>query len=332
MTDHLRWFARRKVIVTGGLGFIGSHVAEALVDAGASVSIVDSSTPGLGANPFNVAEFAHRVTLSDVDLRNRKALVPLVADAECVFNLAGQVSHIDSMTAPEFDFEINAWAQLQLLEAVRAAGNRPRVVFASTRQVYGRPSHLPVDEDHPPNPLDVNGVNKLAGEQYHRVYGAVHDLPVVLLRLTNTYGPRQLMKHGRQGFIPVFIRAALEGRTISLYGGGHQIREANHVTDVVDAFLRAGALAEAVAGRTYNLGAKPSFSLRQFAALVLEAAGTGSIEDIPWPAERTLIDIGDYESDHRRAERELGWTPSCPLADGLAATMAFYRDHGVHYW
>lgn len=332
MTDHRNWYDGRKVLVTGGMGFIGSNLSHALVELGAQVTIVDSFIPIYGANEFNIAGIEDRVRVSVTDIRDRFGLAHLLKDQECVFNLAGQVSHLDSMTDPQTDLDINCGAQLGLMEAVRATRAETRVVFASTRQIYGRPQYLPVDERHPIHPTDVNGINKNAGEQYHLLYSDIYDIPTVVLRLTNTYGPRQLMHNSKQGFIPVFIRTAMEDRAITLFGGGAQIREANHVTDVVDAFLRAGARADEMSGRVFNLGARPSFTLREFSELLIELVGKGTLEEAEWPADKAKIDIGDFESDYSRIVAELGWNPSVGLRDGLAETVEYYAAHGEHYW
>ena len=332
MTSYIDWYRDKRVLVTGGLGFIGSHVAEALATAGAKVMVVDSLIAEYGGNPFNVDGFRQRIEVSITDIRDRPAMAYLVRGQDVVFNLAGQVSHTDSMKDPETDLDINCRAQLSLMEALRHANREARVVYASTRQVYGRPQYLPVDEKHPVNPVDVNGINKYAGEQYHRLYATVYQQPTVVLRLTNTYGPRQLMHHGRQGFIPVFIRTAMEGGEITLYGDGLQRRDANFVTDVVDAFLRAGAAAPEVCGLTFNLGYSPSMTLREIATKIVIAAGRGSVATIPWPPERARIDIGDFEGSFALIRERLGWEPRIALNAGLQDTVAFYARYGENYW
>ena len=332
MTDYLDWYKGRSALVTGGMGFIGSHVAEAVVQAGARVTIVDSLIPAYGGNPFNIESFVGAVSVSITDVRDRHSMAHLVQEQDVIFNLAGQVSHIDSMEDPETDLDINCRAQLSLMEALRAVNTSARVIFASTRQVYGRTQYLPVDERHPVNPVDVNGINKHAGEQYHLLYAAVYGLPTVVLRLTNTYGPRQLMRHGRQGFIPVFIRRAMESQDIGLYGGGGQRRDANHVSDVVDAFLRAGAAATEVSGRIFNLGNQPSHSLRDFAECIVGAVGQGTISSLPWPAEQARIDIGNFEGSFTEIQNQLGWQPRIGLNEGIAQTVEFYKRFGDHYW
>jgi UDP-glucose 4-epimerase len=326
------WYRGRRVMVTGGMGFIGSHLAETLVELGADVTVVDSLIPIYGGNEFNVAGFADRVRISITDIRDRFGLGYLLKDQQVVFNLAGQVSHLDSMTDPETDLEINCKAQLGLMEALRATNRDAHVVFASTRQVYGKPQYRPVDERHPVNPTDVNGINKHAGEQYHLLYSEVHGIPTTVLRLTNTYGPRQMMREGRQGFIPVFVRTALEGGSIKLFGGGGQIRDANYVSDVVDAFLISGRNTAEQSGRIFNLGGATSFSLREFSELLVKLAGQGSIEDAEWPPDKAKIDIGDFETDHSRITAALGWRPNTSLEEGLEQMIDFYRRNREHYW
>jgi len=332
MDEHLDWYPGRSVLVTGGLGFIGSNLALTLDALGARVTIVDSSIPGLGANRFNVEGLSDRSQVAAVDLRDTAALAPLLAGQDCIFNLAGQASHIDSMTDPLADLDLNGRAQLCLLEAVRASGLRPRVIFASTRQVYGRPERLPATEDHPVRPTDINGIHKQAAEHYHRLFHEVYEVPTVVLRLANVYGPRQLMRGRGQGFIPIFVRTAMEDGTLSLFGGGHQERDANYVDDVVDAFLRCGPPTGAAPGSTYNLGAEPPFTLRSFAKTLVAIAGAGTLANVEWPADRALIDVGSVSTDHSSITADLGWKPTWSLADGLEATVAYYRLHGRHYW
>jgi nucleoside-diphosphate-sugar epimerase len=218
------------------------------------------------------------------------------------------------------------------MEALRESNRDARVIFASTRQVYGRPQYLPVDERHPVHPTDVNGINKHAGEQYHLLYTAVYEIPTIVLRLTNTYGPRQLMHHGRQGFIPVFVRLAMENKTIRLFGGGSQRRDANYVDDVVEAFLVSGVHADRLSGRVFNLGGEPSFSLLEFVETLVDVVGAGSVETAPWPPEKARIDIGDFEADFSAFRGETGWAPRTPLREGLSRMVEFYRAHGEHYW
>ena len=328
---YLDFYRDRTTLITGGLGFIGSNLARRLVDLGARVTLVDSLIPDYGGNRFNLTGYADRLRINIADVRDPYSMRALVQGQEVLFNLAGQVSHIDSMTDPMADLEINARAQLSILEACRHENPTIKVVYAGTRQQYGKPHYLPLDENHLQHPTDVNGVNKLAGEWYHIVYYNAYGLRTSSLRLTNTYGPRQLMKHNRQGFIGWFIRLAVEGKTIQLYGDGQQQRDLTFVDDVVDAFLRVGA-ADETNGQVYNLGGLHPVTLYDLAHLIVDIAGQGQVTTIPWPPDRKKIDIGDVYSSYAKIEAALGWRPQTELQHGLAQTIAYYKEHGQQYW
>ena len=330
MTGEVPDFYRgKKALVTGGLGFIGSNLCRTLADLGARVTAVDSLLPDYGGNLFNLAGYEDKVRINIADVRGH-GIEYLVRGQDVLFNLAGQVSHIDSMTDPVTDLEINCTSQLRILEAVRRSNPEMKVVYAGTRQVYGKPQYLPVDEKHPLHPTDVNGINKISGEMYHLVYHSVYGLRASSLRLTNTYGPRQLIKHNRQGFIGWFVRKALLGEEIQLFGDGQQKRDFNHVDDVVDAFLAAGASA-AADGRVFNLGATPPSTLLELVKLLVELSGKGSYRLVPFPEERKRIDIGDFYADTSLVRATLGFAPKVTLREGLASTLEFYRAHREHY-
>jgi len=327
--DYRSFYRGRKVMITGGLGFIGSNLARRLVDLGAEVLLVDSLIPDYGGNLFNIDGIADRVRVNVADVRQQSTMNYLVRDRAVIFNLAGQVSHIDSMRDPYTDLEINCRSQLTVLEACRRHNPGVKVVFAGTRQVYGRPDSLPVSERHLVRPTDVNGINKAAGEYYHLVYNNVFGVRACSLRLTNVYGPRQLIKHNRQGFIGWFIRLAIENKTISVYGDGSQLRDFVYVDDAADAFLRAGA-SDACNGEVFNVGGEP-ISHRELTALLVQVAGSGRVEYVDWPAEKKAIDIGSFYADSTKFTTVTGWTPSVGLRDGLARTVAYYRRHLDRY-
>lgn len=324
-------FAGRRVLITGGLGFIGSNLARELVAAGAVVTLVDSLVPEYGGLLHNIAGLEGRLHVNVSDVRDEHSLRHLVLGQDVIFNLAGQTSHLDSMLDPYTDLDINCRAQLAILEACRHGNRDVRIVFASTRQIYGRPRWLPVDESHPLAPVDVNGVNKTAGEWYHLLYGDVYGLRVTALRLTNTYGPGMRVKDARQTFLGVWLRLVLTGGEIEVFGDGSQRRDFTYVDDAVHAFLLAGARAEAE-GQVYNLGDRNHVSLLELAELLVELSGSGSLRTIPFPADRKAIDIGDFYANFDKIERELGWSPRVELGEGLERTLAYYREHGRHYW
>ena len=321
-----------RVLVTGGLGFIGSHLAARLVELGADVTIVDSLIPEYGGNSYNVRDIADRVQINYSDIRDPWSIRHLVKDKDFIFNLAGQVSHLDSMEHPETDLDINCKSQLSLLEACRDNNPDAKVVFAASRQQYGRPTFVPVTEEHPQVPVDVNGINLVAGESYHLLYHDVYGIRTTSLRLTNTYGPHLLMKHGRQGFITVFIRLAVEGQPIRVFGDGTALRDFTYVDDAVDAFLAAGA-SDATWGHAFNVGGLEPVPLLEVARLCQALAGKGgSVETVPWPPERQKIDIGSIYVDHTRLTEATGWRPAVGLREGLRETISFYEEHGDHYW
>ena len=330
-----RFYEGRRTLVTGGLGFIGSNLAIRLLDLGASVLVVDSLIPETGANQFNIESVQDhpRLSVRTVDVRDVLAMERLLRGQSIVFNLAGQVSHIDSMHDPFTDLEINCRSQLALLEACRRNAPEAKVVFASTRQIYGRVAEdrLPVDERQPPNPVDVNGINKLAGERYHVLYNNVYGIHTSVLRLTNTYGPRMLVKNNRQTAIGWLIRQAMDGEEIDLFGDGSQLRDFTYVDDAVDAFLMAGA-EDAANGQVFNVGAMEPVSLRELADLLIEISGSGSYRLIPFPPERKAIDVGSIYVDDRKIRRVLKWRPRVELREGLARTVSFLRANRSQYW
>jgi UDP-glucose 4-epimerase len=328
--DYRAFYDGRRVLITGGLGFIGSNLAHQLVALGARVLIVDSLISDYGGNLYNVSGIDDRVRVNIADVRQQSTMNYLVRDHEVIFNLAGQVSHIDSMQDPYTDLEINCRSQLSLLEACRRNNPSVKVVFAGTRQVYGRPDTLPVSECHLVRPTDVNGINKAAGEYYHLVYNNVFGVRACSLRLTNTYGPRQLLKHNRQGFLPWFIRLAIEDREIQIYGDGRQIRDFVYVDDAADAFLRAGA-DDASNGQVFNVGGGEPVSHRALVEMLIGAAGSGRYRFVDWPPEKKAIDIGDFYADSSLIERTLGWKPAVGLCEGLRRTIEFYRANLPHY-
>ena len=325
MTDA---YAGERVVVTGGLGLIGSRLAHTVAAAAADVLVVDALIPEHGGSRSNLAELPN-VRIVEHDLREQAGLAELLEGADVVFNLAGQRSHTDAMRDPITDLEHNCRAQLALLEACRTVATAARLVFASTRQVYGRVSRIPADESHPVAPVDLNGIHKAAAERYHVLYERVYGQPTAMLRLTNTYGPGMRVRDARQGFLGAWIRALVRGEEFEVWGGG-QRRDFNHVDDVVEALLLAGC-DDRLRGGVYNLGGRESISLRDLADLLVEANGGGSYRVVALPEQAASIDIGDYAGDYSAFRAATGWEPKVGLRDGLADTLAFYREHGSGY-
>ena len=324
-------FRDRRVLITGGLGFIGSALAHRLLELGASVTLVDSLIPEYGGNLFNIDDIRDRVRVNVSDVRDPFSMRQLVRGQDVLFNLAGQTSHLDSMREPELDLEINCKAQLSILETCRQVNPAIRIVFAGTRQIYGKPDYLPVDEAHPIRPVDVNGINKTAGEWYHLLYGSTYGLPCCVLRLTNTYGPRMRARDARQTFLGIWIRLMVEERPLRVYGTGAQRRDFNYVDDVVSALLLA-AVSERAIGQVYNLGSDEVLTLQGLAELMITVNGGGAFEHVPFPEDLKQIDVGDYFGDFRKIASDLGWRPAVSMREGLERSLAYYRRHGRHYW
>ena len=301
------------------------------MELGARVTLVDSLIPEYGGNLWNIEPFKERVRVNISDVRDEHAMKYLVQGQDFLFNLAGQTSHVDSMNNPYTDLEINAKSQLSILEACRRYNAGLKLVFASTRQMYGAPQYLPVDERHPLHPVDVNGINKMAGEWYHLVYNNVYGIRSTVLRLTNTYGPRMRVKDARQTFLGIWIRLLVEGKELQVFGDGKQIRDFSYVDDVVEAMLLCAA-SEDANGEIFNLGADDPINLKDTAELLTRVAGSGSYRMVPFPADRKAIDIGDYYADYRKIRAKLGWKPSVPLEEGLRRTLEYYREHAARYW
>jgi len=323
-------YLNSKVLITGGLGFIGSNLARKLVSEGAEVTIIDSLIPTYGGNPFNIHDIESKVKVNISDVRDPHAMEYLIKDKDYLFNLAGQTSHLDSMDNPKNDLEINAVAQLSILEACKKVNRDIKIVFASTRQLYGKPDYLPVDEKHPIRPVDVNGINKLAGEWYHLLYNNVYGIKACALRLTNTYGPGMRIKDARQTFLGIWIRQLLEGNPIKVFGDGLQLRDFNYVDDCVDALMLAG-VNDISNGKVYNLGSSEVVNLKDLAQMVVNFGHKGSYEIVPFPKERKAIDIGDYYSDYSFIRKELNWEPKIDLFNGLIKTINYYTENIASY-
>ena len=322
-------FRDKRILITGGLGFIGSNLARRLVELTARVTLVDSLIPEYGGNLFNIAGIEDRLKVNIADVRDPHSMDYLVQGQDYLFNLAGQTSHMDSMQDPFVDLEINCRAQLSILEACRRRNAKIKIVFASTRQIYGKPDYFPVDERHLLRPVDVNGINKMAGEWYHILYNNVYGIRACALRLTNTIGPRMRVKDARQTFLGLWIRLLIEGKPLEVWDG-NQLRDFTYVDDAVEAFLLA-ATSEKANGQVFNLGSEQAIDLKELAELLIEINGGGEYMARSFPSDRQLIDIGDYYADFSRIRSCLGWEPNVPLREGLSRTLSFYREHLSSY-
>lgn len=328
--DKDRYFKNKRVLITGGLGFIGSNLAIRLVDLGARVTILDALLPNFGGNKFNISPIKDNVTIQIGDMRDSTLLANLIDDCDLIFNLAGTLSHIDSMTDPFTDLEINCRANLCLLEACRKFNDKVKIVFAGTRNQYGKALYLPVDEKHIQEPTDINGIDSIAAEKYHFLYDRIWGINTVSLRMTNTFGPRHQMKHPKQGVLNWFIRLLMDGGTVQLYGDGSQIRDVNYVDDVCEALLLA-AYSPKAHNQAFNLGGSP-LTLKEFVEAVIKILGRGEYEFIKFPKERKAIEIGNYVADIKKIRDELGWQPKTSIDQGIKKTIDYYKKYKKYYW
>jgi len=324
------YFKNKKILITGGLGFIGSTLAHRLAKIEADIYLIDSLIPEYGGNNFNINGIEDKVKVNIADVRDKHSMDYLVKGKDIIFNLAGTLSHIDSMNDPFTDLEINCTSQLSILESCRKNNRDVKIIFAGTRGQYGKADHLPVDERHLMHPTDVNGINNIAGESYHILYNNIYGIRAVSLRLTNTYGPRHQMKHHKQGIINWFIRQLIEGQTVKLYGDGKQIRDINYVDDVVEALLLV-ACNEKTNGEVFNLGGIPK-NLIDLVETMIDVYGKGNYELIPFKDDLKKIEIGDYIANYEKVKNTVGWQPKISLEEGLRSSFDYYEKHRNHYW
>jgi len=324
------YFKNKKILITGGLGFIGSTLAHRLAKIEADIYLIDSLIPEYGGNNFNINGIEDKVKVNIADVRDKHSMDYLVKGKDIIFNLAGTLSHIDSMNDPFTDLEINCTSQLSILESCRKNNRDVKIIFAGTRGQYGKADHLPVDERHLMHPTDVNGINNIAGESYHILYNNIYGIRAVSLRLTNTYGPRHQMKHHKQGIINWFIRQLIEGQTVKLYGDGKQIRDINYVDDVVEALLLV-ACNEKTNGEVFNLGGIPK-NLIDLVETMIDVYGKGNYELIPFKDDLKKIEIGDYIANYEKVKNTVGWQPKISLEEGLRSSFDYYEKHKDHYW
>ena len=327
----MNFLSSKKILITGGLGFIGSNLAIRLVESGNEVTIVDSLIPEYGGNLRNLHDFHDKIKIDLSDIRDPYSITELIKEKDFIFNLAGQTSHLDSMENPFTDLDINAKAQLSILEACRKYNPTARIVFASTRQIYGKPNYLPVDEKHPRHPVDVNGINKIAGEQYHILYHEVHGIASSVLRLTNTYGPRMRIKDARQTFLGIWIKNLLQGRPIQVFGDGEQRRDYNFVDDVIDALLLSATSNNAI-GKAFNLGAPDPLSLLETAKIMCNHIKGAQYELIPFPKARKVIDVGDFICDFSAFSNSFGWKPKISFEKGISKSIDFFKKELEYYF
>lgn len=324
------FYKDKKILITGGLGFIGSNLTIKLVELGAKVYIIDSLIKEYGGNLFNIDPVKDKVEVDYTDIREANRMEKVVQGKDIIFNLAGTLSHVDSMVNPLTDLEINCKAQLSLLESVRKHELETRIIFAGTRNQYGKAKYLPIDEVHPQEPTDINGINNIAAEKYHLMYTSVYGIKTVSLRMSNTFGPRHQMRHSRQGVLNWFIRQIIDGETVTLYGNGKQIRDVNFIDDVVTALILVG-VSDKGWGEAYNLGGTP-ISLIDFVKNTIKIAGRGKYKIKKFPSDRKKIEIGNYIASWDKIKKTYNWQPETDIDEGIKRTLEYYQRNKRHYW
>jgi len=319
------------VLVTGGLGFIGSNLSVRLVELGAKVTIVDNMMPRLGGNLFNVKEIMDHIQINFSDVRDEHSMDYLVKDQDFIFHLAGQVNHVDSIRNPIQDLDINCRGTLVLLESCRKYNREVKVIFSGTRGEYGASVKLPVAEDHPTNPKGIYAVTNLSAEKMVLVYDDVHKISGTCLRITNTYGPRHQMAHDEYGVLNWFIRRAMDDEMIPVFGDGHILRDFLYVDDLVDCFLQVAACSAAF-GEVFNVGTGIPISFIDLAKKIMEVTGSGKVAFTEFTKERKEVEPGDYYTDISKIRKIVGWMPKTDLSGGLKKTIEFYRKYKKEYW
>ena len=324
-------FSGKEVLITGGFGMIGSTIAGKLVRYGANVTIADSFIEPYGANSFNINDIKDSVRISITDIRDKESMKFLVRDKDIIFNLAGQVSHNDSIENPFLDADINYIGHLNVLECVRRYNKEAVILHAGSRLQFGRIQNNPVDESHPLRPKTPYALNKTAAENMYLFYNEVHQIPCVIFRIANPYGPRSQMKHSKYSMVNWFIKQAMEGKAITIFGDGEQVRDYMFVDDLADAFIFA-AINQGCYGETYNVGSGVGTEFRDMVKTIIDVVGSGEIKNIPWPENYINVETGDYVTDIRKICSAINWKPKIDIETGVRLTYEYYKKHKLYYW
>lgn len=326
----MKEYKNKKVLITGGAGFIGSSLAEELVKYSAEVTILDAMLPLYGGNLFNLKNIKDDIEFIEGNILDEELLERSVKGKDIVFNFAAQVSHLDSKDAPLLDLDINGRGHLLVLEAVRKYAPKAKVLFSSSRMVYGKIMHTPVREDHPINPLSLYGIHKRLGEMYYRYYFETFKVDTVVVRIPTPYGPRQHMKHSKYSVVGWFLRQSLDNSTIKIFGDGTQSRDYIYIDDVVDAFLRLGI--NSAPGEIYNLGTPEKTRLIDMVEAILKETEIGSKEYVPYPSNYVVNDFGDYVADYKKLNTATSWEPKVKLDEGVQKMVEYYKKNRQFYW
>jgi UDP-glucose 4-epimerase len=323
-------FKGKAILITGGLGFIGSNLAHHLVTMGANITILDALLPLYGGNRINIAGIEDKVELVDGDIRDANLINTQVVGKDYIFHLAGQISYLDSKNQPFVDLDFNGRGNLTLLEAVRHHASQAKIIFSSSRLVYGKVLTLPVREDHPTDPLSLYGIHKLLGEKYYRYYAHNFGLQTVSIRIPNPYGPRQQMKHNKYSIVGWFVRQALDNETITIYGDGTQERDYIYISDIIEAMVQLAAKGET--GDVYNVGSHERLRFVDMVDTIIQQAGSGTKKHVPWPENYEKNETGDYIADTSKIEATCNWKPRVDFKDGVSEMIEYYKANKQYYW
>lgn len=324
-------YSKKEVLITGGLGFIGSNLAIELVKEGARVTILDNLQKGLGANYFNIVPIKNKVKVTVADIRSQSAMNSAVRGKDYIFHLAGQVSHIDSIKYPLKDLSINAEGTLVTLEACRKYNPETKLIFTGTRGQYGSSVRLPVSENHPMNPKGVYAITNLCAEKLVMVYDEIHKIRAIALRITNTYGPRHQMMHDEYGVLNWFIRKAIDNEVIPVFGNGLIKRDFLYIDDLVKALVMCGLSNDAY-GNIFNIGSGKATDFVELAKIIISIAKSGSFKFTDFSKERKEIEPGDYYADIKKIKTIVGWKPAVSLNEGIERTINYYKKFKNKYW
>ncbi|MBI2663252.1 NAD-dependent epimerase/dehydratase family protein [Candidatus Woesearchaeota archaeon] len=329
--NSLEQYEGKEILITGGLGLIGSTIANKLNVLGAKITILDAKIPIYGGNFFNIENIKKQINVEIGDIRDRDKVNQIVQGKDIIFNLAGQIDYTYSLDEPHYDLDINCRGHLNVLEACRKYNPNAVVLFSGSRMQYGKTEYLPVDEKHPTNPLSIYGVHKLTGEKYHLAYNNHYGLKTVMFRISNPYGPRSQMKHYKYSIINWFIRQAIENKKITVYGDGSQMRDYIYIDDVADAFIQS-AINKNAYGEVFNLGSGEGTKFIDMVNTIVETVGSGEVAKVPWPKEWKNVETGDYIGDISKLKNAINWKPKISLKEGIKKTYEFYRENKENYW
>jgi len=330
MDDIYNYYRNKIIVITGGLGFLGSSLAQKLVNYQAKIIIIDNLNPLYGGNYFNLNGIQNKVKIIIDDIRNEKVLIPIIKQCDMLYHFAAQVSYIDSLSMPYEDLELNARSTLQILEICRKYNSEAKIIFSSSRMVLGKIESDHISENSPTNPLSLYGIHKLTSEKYLIMYYKDFGIPFIIFRITNPYGPRQQIKHCKYSLVGWIIKQAMEGKTIKIFGDGKQLRDYIYIDDIVEAIYRCSTNDKAT-GEIINVASGKSTEFQMMVKEVVNIVKNGNYEFVPWPDNYEKIETGDVIADISKLLSLANWKPKYNLKEGILKTYEYYKKYLMHY-